>query len=105
VAYVIVLLVAAAVGGGVYYLSIQRGVIPFPGFQTEAPAPAPSPSGPPTGSSYVSVTAAKSDWQSRMTGVLGLAVTVVVGAVALAGSVYLGMSWIVRLISHATKNG
>ncbi len=104
-AYVIVLLVAAAVGGGVYYLSIQRGVIPFPGFQTEAPAPAPSPSGPPTGSSYVSVTAAKSDWQSRMTGVLGLAVTVVVGAVALAGSVYLGMSWIVRLISHATKNG
>jgi hypothetical protein len=97
VAYVIVLLVAAAVGGGVYYFTIRRGGISLPGFQTEAS----SPPAPPAGSSYVSVTTAKPDWQSRMTGVLGLAVAVVVGAVALAGSVYLSVSWIVRLISRS----
>jgi hypothetical protein len=102
VAYVIVLFAAAAVGGGVYYLTIRRGLIPLPGFETEAPAPPTSPTTP-TGSSYVS-TGAKPDWQSRMTGVLGLAVTVIVGAVALASSLYLSVSWIVRIVGHASKS-
>jgi hypothetical protein len=100
VAYVIVLLAAAAVGGGVYYFTVKKGVIPLPFFQTEVSSPPTSSAG----SSYVSVTSAKPDWQSRMTGVLGLAVAVVVGAVALAGSIYLSVSWIVRLIGHASKN-
>jgi hypothetical protein len=101
VAYVIVLLVAAAVGVAVYYLTIRPGVIPLPGFGGE---PASPPVAPPRPSTYVSVIASKPDWQSRMTGILGLAVAVVVGAVALAGSIYLSASWLVRLIGHATKS-
>jgi hypothetical protein len=109
VAYVIVLLVAAAVGAAVYYLTIRRGVIPLGGFGGEPasprlPPPNTPPMAPPGPSTYVSVIASKPDWQSRMTGILGLAVAVVVGAVALAGSIYLSASWLVRLIGHATKS-
>jgi hypothetical protein len=105
VAYAIVLLVAAAVGAAVYYLTIRRGVIPLGGFGGEPASPRlPPPMAPPEASTYVSVMASKPDWQSRMTGILGLAVAVVVGAVALAGSIYLSASWLVRLIGHATKS-
>jgi hypothetical protein len=107
VAYLIVLLVAAAVGGAVYYLTIRRGVIPVGGFGGEPASPSSAPLAPPRPpgpSTYVSVIASKPDWQSRMTGILGLAVAVVVGAVALAGSIYLSASWLVRLIGHATKS-
>jgi hypothetical protein len=104
VAYVIVLLIAAAVGGAVYYLTLKRGVLSVVGFGSEEPPPPPrAPDQPPPGS-YVSVTAATPDWQSRLAGILGLAVAVVVGAVTLAGSIYLSASWLVRLIGHATKS-
>jgi hypothetical protein len=104
VAYAIVLFVAAAVGAAVYYLTIRRGVIPLGGFGGETASPRLPPMAPPEPSTYVSVMASKPDWQSRMTGILGLAVAVVVGAVALAGSIYLSASWLVRLIGHATKS-
>ena len=98
-AYVLVLLVAAAVGGGVYFFTLRRGPIPLPFFGSEAPA-VPTET---MGSSYVSVST-RPDWQQRVTGILGLAVTVVIAAVALASSVYVSVSWLVRLIGDASKN-
>jgi hypothetical protein len=51
------------------------------------------------------VGAISTDWQTRMTGLLGLVIMVIVGAVLLAGSVYLGFSLLFHLIGNAASNG
>ena len=44
---------------------------------------------------------AKPDWQSRLTGFLGLVIAVVTGAVLLAFTLYTGVDWLVRLATDA----
>ncbi len=97
VGYLIVFVVAAGAGVAVYAMTLRDGVQPIPGFSDPA---GPSPEG-----TYVSVAGGKPDWQSRLTGLLGLTVAVVVGAVALAGVLYVSISAVVRLLSNLAPDG
>jgi hypothetical protein len=55
--------------------------------------------------SYVPVSASRHDWQARMTGVLGLVVSVTVAGIALAISLYAFGTLIARLFGSATGGG
>jgi flagellar basal body-associated protein FliL len=99
--YLLVLLVAAAVGAAVYFVTLRTGD-DQEGSESAALSGA-GASGP--GSGYVPVGAISTDWQTRMTGLLGLVIMVIVGAVLLAGSVYLGFSLLFHLIGNAASNG
>jgi hypothetical protein len=57
------------------------------------------------GRTYVPVSTTHQDWATRLTGLLGLLVTVVVGAVVLALSVYLSVGWLAHKIGDAASNG
>jgi hypothetical protein len=103
--YLLVLLVAAAVGAAVYFVTLRADVdyegsdgaaFSSAGVSTSAPAP---------GSGYVPVGSVRTDWQTRVTGLLGLLIMVVVGAVVLAGTVYIGFSLLFHLIGNAASNG
>jgi hypothetical protein len=96
--YLIVFLTAAGVGVGVYALTIREGIQPIPGF-SEPDRPR-QPEG-----TYVSVSGDRPDWQSRLTGLLGLSVAVVLGAVALAAVMYLSVSTIVRILGELAPDG
>ena len=99
--YLLVLLVAAAVGAAVYFVTM-RADVDYEGSDGAAfsGAGAPSP-----GSGYVPVGAVRTDWQTRLTGLLGLLIMVIVGAVVLAGTVYIGFSVLFHLIGSAASNG
>src|SRR4249920_1021311 len=96
-AYLMVVLVAAAAGAAVYLLTMRTGVAPV-----DDASPQPTSQAPATGGSYVPVVSAATDWESRVTSALGLVIAVIVGAVALAASTYMTFAFLARLISHAT---
>jgi hypothetical protein len=100
VGYLIVFVVAAAVGVAVYAITLREGLQPAPaappGGGTGAGAS--ETAAPPSDGTYVSVSGGTPDWQSRLTGLLGLVVAVVVGAVAMATIAYMAVSAIVRLV-------
>ena len=90
--YLIVFVIAAGVGVAVYAITLRNPPVPV--------APARSGSAPgAAGGSYVSVSGWQPDWQSRLTGLLGLTIAVVVGAAALAFATYLGVSALFKLLS------
>jgi hypothetical protein len=94
-AYAFVFLVAVAVGVGVYVTTVRSGRPVTQGFGS-----ATEPEVPESGA-YVPVTAGPLDWQSRLTGFLGLVIAVVVGAVLLAFTLYAGVEWFVRFAADA----
>lgn len=98
--YLIVFLTAAGVGVAVYALTLREGLQPIPGFE-EPDRPAERPAE----STYVSVVGDRPDWQSRLTGLLGLSVAVVLGAVALAAVLYVSVSTIARLVGDLAPAG
>jgi hypothetical protein len=91
VGYLIVFVVSAAVGLAVFFAALRgTGAIGAPGFgetasETAGGAPPPDPA---PGMSYVPVQESRHDWQARLTGVLGLLVSVAVAGIALAISLY-----------------
>jgi hypothetical protein len=97
VGYLLVFVIAAGVGVAVYALTLRDGMQPIPGFSEPDP---PKPEG-----SYVSVAGGTPDWQSRLTGLLGLVVAVVIGAVALAAVLYISIDTIVRLLGNLAPEG
>ena len=99
--YLLVLLVAAAVGAVVYFITLRTDA-EYEGSDGATLSGA-GASGP--GSGYVPVGAIRTDWQTRVTGLLGLVIMVIVGAVVLAGSVYVGFSLLFHLIGNAASNG
>jgi hypothetical protein len=95
--YAFVFLVAVGVGVAVYATTI-RGERPI------ADGVFGSGDGPPEatpGGTYVPVVAGRPDWQSRLTGFLGLVVAIVVSAIITATALYMGVSWLVHLIASA----
>jgi hypothetical protein len=85
--YVLVLLVSLAVGAAVYVVSARNGSVAFGSHRA----------GGDEGEAYVPVGTAESDWQTRMTGVLGLLIVVVGGAIVAA----LGTYALVEALVHA----
>jgi hypothetical protein len=92
-AYAFVFFVAVGVAVAVYVTTVRNGGMLDDGF-----GGGDVPSGP--GATYVPVTEARTDWQSRLTGFLGLVIAVVVGAIVLAFGIYTGVSWLVRLVGN-----
>jgi hypothetical protein len=96
-AYLLVLLVAAAVGAAAFRATL-RGTAAHTPAARRAPVGVPVPS---TGPSYVPVTDVHATWESRLTGALGLVIAIVVGAVALALGTYLGIAFVVKLVNRS----
>ena len=92
-AYVLVLVVAAAVGAGVYVFTLRQ-----PSAPGERDPGGGGVADPGLVGSYVPVVAAATDWESRLTSALGLVIAVIVGAVALAASTYLAFAIVGRLV-------
>ena len=87
VGYLIVFIVAVGVGVAVFFATLRGfGPVGASGFGETAPAGPPPDPGP--GMSYVPVQESRHDWQARLTGVLGLLVSVAVAGIALAISIY-----------------
>jgi hypothetical protein len=95
--YLFVFLIAAAVGVAVYAITL-RSDAPL---TSAGSAPDPGTAAPP--GDYVTVTGWRPDWQSRLTGLLGLLLAVILGAAAIAVSLYLGGSFVARLLDGAAK--
>ncbi|HEX6843618.1 MAG TPA: hypothetical protein VF235_00750 [Actinomycetota bacterium] len=92
--YLLVFLIAAAVGVAVYALTV-RGQLPTSA--TDRGTASGTTATPPPGD-YVPVTGWRPDWQSRLTGLLGLLLAVLLGAAAIALASYLGGRFVVRLL-------
>ena len=89
--YLIVFVVSAGVGLAVFFVALRgTGAVGAPGFGEPASATAGGapPPDPAPGMSYVPVQESRHDWQARLTGVLGLLVSVAVAGIALAISLY-----------------
>jgi hypothetical protein len=101
VSYLIVFFIAAAVGTAVYFLSIREDTATADdgGFVDEV---VPAPTGT---HAFLPISTTHQDWATRLTGLIGLLITVVVGAVALAISVYLSVSWLAHKIGDVASNG
>lgn len=99
--YLIVFLIAAGVGVAVYAITLHNdaGGPALP----SAEAAAPAAGTPPPGGEYVTVTGWRPDWQSRLTGLLGLLLAVVLGAAAIATLLYAGGSLLGRLLGGAAE--
>lgn len=96
--YLWVLIVAAAVGVAVYVVTLRAEPARLQGFGPDAgPGAEDAPSGTEQGA-YVPVTGGRPDWQSRLTGVFGLAVAVVLGSAALAVVAVMGYSMLARML-------
>ncbi len=94
--YLLVVMLAAGVGAAVYLGSLRAGSAGGDGgFGPEAET-APPPVAP-QGGAYVPVTITRSDWQTRLTGFLGLLIMVAVGSVVLAVTLYVSVSLLVGL--------
>jgi hypothetical protein len=96
VGYLVVLMVAAAVAVAVYAITLRDGAQPIPGF---------GDADRPPDTAYVSVTGGKPDWQSRLTGLLGLVVAVVIGGAALAAILWFAIQAIGRLVGGISGDG
>lgn len=94
-AYAFVFLVAVGVGVAVYITTVRTAGPMAQGFSGAGEPASPDPG------LYVPVTPAGPDWQSRLTGFLGLVIAVVAGAVLLALTLYTGVDWLVRLATDA----
>jgi hypothetical protein len=98
--YLLVMLVAAAVGAAAYLMTLRQGAAPT----AAAPSRVSPPMGVPVarpGQTYLTVTDTRPDWESRLTGALGLVIAVIAGAAVLAFSAYLSVSFLVKLIKHS----
>jgi hypothetical protein len=95
VAYALVFLVALAVGAGVYVISLRRAPFNEGGFGGETVAARPEPA-------FLPVASSRPDWQTRLTGVLGLLIAVTVGAVALTLALVAFGSLIARLFGSVS---
>jgi hypothetical protein len=105
VRYLLVFVLSVAVGLAVYVLSVRaaaRRPAATGGFGAQERS-GPPPAGP--GYSYVPVTTSRTDWQSRLSGFIGLLISVALGAVALAFTIYLFGSMIARAISGSFGTG
>ncbi len=100
--YLIVFVVAATVGVAVYVATLRA---PVPTVAATARAGDRGSAASLAGGSYVAVAGVRSDWQTRLTGLLGLLVAVVVGAAALATALYLSVSFLVRLFGGVGDDG
>jgi hypothetical protein len=90
VGYLIVFFVSVAVGVAVFITAL-RGTGATGSFDRTSAAAAAAGGPPPDpgpGMSYVPVQESRHDWQARLTGVLGLLVSVAVAGIALAISLY-----------------
>jgi hypothetical protein len=95
VGYLFVFLIAAGVGVAVYAVTLRDAARAGAGMESLGDAPSVPAE---RQGDYVPVTAWGPDWQSRLTGLLGLAVAVIVGAAALAVMTYTGFSMLFKLI-------
>ena len=98
-AYLLVLVVAAAVGAAAFRATLRQHAAP-----TAAAGRAGQPVGVPVprpDQTYVPVTDFRSSWESRLTGALGLVIAIIVGAVSLALGTYLGIAFLVKLINRS----
>ena len=99
-AYLLVMLVAAAVGAAAYLMTLRQGAAPTAAATSRARQSVGVPV-PDTGQTYFTVTDTRPDWESRLTGALGLVIAVIAGAAVLALSAYVSVSFLVKLIKHA----
>jgi hypothetical protein len=96
--YLLVLLVAAAVGAAAFRATLRQSSAPTAAARHRASQPVGVPVPGPT---YVPVTSVRATWESRLTGALGLMIAIIVGAVSLALGAYLVVSFLVRLIDRS----
>jgi len=96
-AYLLVFLASLAVGGAVFAVSLRRPAVTTSssGFDPAEP-PADGP-----GTTYLPVATAPPSWHTRLTGALGLLISIAVAAIALAVGIYAFGSAIGRLIGGA----
>jgi hypothetical protein len=99
-AYLLVLLVAAAVGAAAFRATLRESAAHTAAARTRSAQPVGVPV-PSAGHSYVPVADVRATWESRLTGALGLVIAIVVGAVALALGTYLGISFVVKLVNRS----
>jgi hypothetical protein len=110
--YLLVVLVAAAVGAAAFRATLHQSAAPTAAgrHRETQPVGVPVPgsgvgsgpsSGPSPGRSYAPVTDIRASWESRLTGALGLVIAIIVGAVSLALGTYLGISFLVRLLDRS----
>ena len=98
--YLLVIVVAAAVGAAAYLMTLRQGAAPTAAAPSRANQPVGVPV-PDSGQTYLTVTDTRLDWESRLTGALGLVIAVIAGAAVLALSAYVGISFLVRLVKGA----
>lgn len=106
--YLVVFVISLAVAAGVFFVTVRGWpALRVPGSRERAfgatfgrepggGAHEP-PADPEPGTSYVPVAQDRHDWQARMTGVLGLVVSVAVAGIALAVSLYAFGALVARL--------
>jgi len=103
--YLVVLLIAGGVGWAVYWLTLRWGSRPGPAVPPDvvewSDATPPAPPDAPLGGAYLSGTATRPSWQTRLSGVLGLAIAVAVAAVGSAFALYT----VGRLIARMLQSG
>jgi hypothetical protein len=99
-AYLLVVLVAAAVGAAAYLMTLRQGAAHAAAGRLRANQPVGVPV-PGSGQTYLTVTDTRLDWESRLTGALGLVIAVIAGAAALAFTTYAGASLLVKLVHRA----
>lgn len=115
-AYILVLLIAVAVGYGVYWLALHWGLSAEPSVPadvgewrgTEPPAPVeyggiPLHEEEDEPAAYLPIARGRLSWQSRMGGILGLAVAVTVAAIASALTLYALGQMVVHLLKSASS--
>lgn len=106
--YLLVLLVAGGVGYGVYWLTLRWGVRAEPSVPADVgewkgtdPSPEPFLRDDPPAGAYLPVSAGGLSWQSRLSGVLGLAIAVAVAAVGSAFALYMVGHLIARMLQSS----
>ena len=99
-AYLLVFVCSLAVGGVVFAVSLRRPVVRPSSSGFDPPGVGEPPrAGPDT--AYVPVATAPPSWHTRLTGALGLLISIAAAAVALAVGVYAFGAAIGRLIGGA----
>jgi hypothetical protein len=99
--YLLVFMVALAVGAAVFVLSVREAPETDGGFGRDSTLPPP----PAAGTTYVPVTTSAPDWQTRLQGLLGLAISVALAALGLAVAVYAVGSAIAHAVSSTASGG
>jgi hypothetical protein len=103
--YILIIALSAAVGVVVYRAS-GRLTVAEPGSGTWAGAAPPeeeAPPPPPTNFERLSVSRDRLSWHDRVIGLVGLVVTVAIGAAALASAIYLIGRAALALLEHAAS--